>query len=123
MDETTVGMSTDARQTVTSDGARFRHAGVDEAARAIKHTVDSFVQSIRGISPREALRKTTEAANQVKRKTVEAAGEVQVYCQENTLKDIADDMAAVIRRYPRQSLLVAVGIGMLLAWRRGRSLQ
>lgn len=122
MNDKDVGISTDARQSARPDGVRFRDA-VDEAARAIRETVGSFAESIRGISSREALRKTTEAANQVKQKTIEAAGGVQAYCEENTLKDVADDMAAVIRRYPRQSLLVAIGIGMLLAWRRGGSLR
>ncbi|HEU4343045.1 MAG TPA: hypothetical protein VFU31_15940 [Candidatus Binatia bacterium] len=122
MNDNAVGISTGARQSVTADGARFRDT-VDDAARAIKDTVGSFVRSIRGISSREALRKTTEAASQVKQKTAEAAGGIQVYCEENTLKDLADDMAAVIRRYPRQSILVGIGVGMLVAWRRGGRLR
>ena len=43
------------------------------------------------------------------------------YFQENSFRDMADDVAGIIRRNPIPALLVGVGIGFLLARATSRS--
>jgi hypothetical protein len=37
------------------------------------------------------------------------------YLQEHGIEDMAEDLAALVRRYPVQSLFVGLGVGFLLA--------
>ena len=50
------------------------------------------------------------------RDTAEAAG---AYLQNRRLSDVTADLVALVRKYPVQSLLIGLGIGFLIARRRG----
>ncbi len=105
---------------VQPDGPVSDQSALHETARRVRETFNSVLDSIRERSPRETMRKTGEAAEQVKHKTAEAAGQVKHYFEEHSVREMADDVSALIRRYPIPSLLVGVAVGVLLGRRRGR---
>jgi hypothetical protein len=75
------------------------------------HRVREFAGKVRDKSPHERLRTTT---NQVADR-LDSAG---TYLEEKSFEGMIDDVAAVIRKYPMQSLLIGIGIGFLLSRRR-----
>lgn len=120
MEEKTAALSSIDLERVQPDGPISNRGAFNETARKVKETFSSVLDSIRDRSPRETMRKTGEAADQVRQKTAEAAGQVKHYFEEHSLRDMADDMTALIRRYPIQSLLVGMAFGVLLGRKRGR---
>ena len=80
-----------------------------EAATALGETVGSMASAIWDNVPHEGTRASAATA---------VAGGLESassYLQEKGYEDIATDLTAVIRRYPRQWLLVGVGLGYVLA--------
>ena len=119
-DDKTVGLSTNEVESARPDGPISARSALNETARKVKDTFNSVLDSIRESSPRDTMRKTGEAADQVRQKTAEAAGQVRHYLEERSLSEMVDDTTALIRRYPIQSLLVGAAFGMLLGRKRGR---
>jgi ElaB/YqjD/DUF883 family membrane-anchored ribosome-binding protein len=120
VDDKTVDLSATQLESARPDGPISARSALNETARKVKDTLSSVFDSIRESSPRDTMRKTGEAADQVKQRTAEAAGQVRHYLEERSLPEMVDDMTALIRRYPIQSLLVGAAFGMLLGRKRGR---
>jgi hypothetical protein len=102
---------------VASMSARAREFGAtaakkaNEAAPVIGEKVKSLASAIREKAPREGKIGTTA--------TKVAAGleSASDYLQEKKFDHLGEDFKGLVRRYPLQSVLVGLGLGLLLARR------
>lgn len=104
--ETAGAARTKAEQMATATAARAR-----EMTNTVGHKVRELAGRLREKSPHEGVRNTTD-------KFAERLDRAGTYLEEKSLEGMADDLAGVIRRYPLQSVLVGIGIGLLLSRRR-----
>jgi len=79
--------------------------------RSITEKLKYFVEGVREKSP-NAVRNATEAAG-------EAKEQVSSYVKNTTIRGMADDFTAIVRRYPMQALLLGLAFGFLMMRRRG----
>lgn len=107
-------LSSQVGDTTESTKARAQEFASATAARArdmtsrLGHKVRDFAGRVREVSPHEKVRSTTNQFAD----TLDNAG---TYLEEKNLQGMIDDVAAVIRKYPMQSLLFGIGIGFLLS--------
>jgi len=87
----------------------------DDAVAATGSGMQSLADTLRKNTPDEGMLGT--ASNQVA-DTLESGGK---YLQEQGLSGMADDLSAMIKRYPIGAMLVGVGIGYILARATSRS--
>jgi hypothetical protein len=95
-----------AEQMASATATRAR-----EMTSTVGHKVRELAGRLRERSPHESVRTTTNKVAD----TLETAGS---YLEEKSFESMAEDLAGVIRRYPIQSVLVGIGVGLLLARRR-----
>jgi hypothetical protein len=95
-----------AEQMASATAVRAR-----EMTSTVGHKVRELAGRLREKSPHEGVRSTTNKVAD----TLETAG---TYLEEKSFENMTEDLAGVIRRYPLQSVLVGIGIGLLLARRR-----
>ena len=81
----------------------------DDAISTVGEKLTSLAGTIRESVPQEGYLGT---ASRAVADNLQAGGR---YLQEHGFGDMSDDLAAVIRRYPVQSVLVGLGIGFLLS--------
>ena len=82
-----------------------------EAATAVSEKMGSMASVIRDNAPREGAVATAATA------LADGLDSASSYLREKKLGDLAQDVTAVVRTYPVQSLLIGVGLGYLLARR------
>lgn len=80
-----------------------------EAATVLGETMGSLATVIREHAPGEGAVATAATA------VVDGLESAGSYLREKPFEHVADDVTALIRSYPVQSLLIAVGLGYLLA--------
>src|SRR5262245_27684537 len=83
----------------------------NEAAPVIGEKVKSLADVIRGKAPREGKIGTTAT------KVAGGLESASTYLQEKKFDHLGEDFRGLVRRYPLQSLLVGLGLGLLLAKR------
>src|SRR5215831_11486884 len=83
----------------------------NEAAPIIGEKVKSLASAIRGKAPREGKMGTTAT------KVAGGLESASNYLQEKKFDHLGEDFRGLVRRYPLQSLLVGLGLGLLLAKR------
>src|SRR5499427_3775136 len=83
----------------------------NEAAPVIGEKVKSLASVIRGKVPREGKMGTTAT------KVAGGLESASTYLQEKKFDHLGEDFRGLVRRYPLQSLLVGLGLGLLLAKR------
>jgi len=93
----------------TEDAASFVGHKADEATEAVGHSMKSLGGTIRENTPKEGM--LADAGGAVA-STLETGGK---YLEDHNLKDISEDITNVIRRNPVPAVLLALGIGFLLA--------
>src|SRR5215475_2716462 len=86
----------------------------NEAAPVIGEKVKSLASVIRGKAPREGKMGTTAT------KVAGGLESASTYLQEKKFEHLGEDVKGLVRRYPLQSLLVGLGLGLLLARRSKR---
>jgi len=84
-----------------------------EAVSGIGEQMENLAERIRERGPEEGVLGSTASSLA---EGLEAGGR---YLQEQDFSDMVDDVAAMVRRYPLQAVLVGIGIGFLLG-RTGR---
>lgn len=94
-----------------SEAAEAAASKAAEVTSQLGQKVRAVAGKLRERSPHETVRDATYKVAD----TLESAG---AYLESKSLRDIADDLGAVVRRYPLQSLLLGVALGFLLARRR-----
>jgi hypothetical protein len=87
------------------------HGNSHWGMRSITEKLKCFVEGVREKSP-DAVRNATEAAGQAKQ-------QVTSYVENTTIRGMADDFTAIIRRYPMRALLLGLAFGFLMMRRRG----
>jgi len=93
----------------TEDAASYVGHKADDATEAVGHSMKSLGGTIRENTPREGM--LANAGGAVA-STLESGGK---YLEDHNLKDISEDLTGVIRRNPVPAVLLALGIGFLLA--------
>jgi hypothetical protein len=81
----------------------------ETATHAVGHGMKSLAGSMRETLPREGM---LGAASSTLASGLESSGQ---YLERESLQGIADDMTNLIRRNPIPALLLAVGLGFILA--------
>jgi ElaB/YqjD/DUF883 family membrane-anchored ribosome-binding protein len=105
-----------AQETAQALGHRAQEAAstvggkVDEGISAVGGQMSSLGGTIRQSGPREGMLGSATGA------VADRLQEGGRYLQEHGLSDMADDMTAIVRRYPMQSLCVGFGVGFLLGY-------
>jgi hypothetical protein len=84
------------------------------ATETIGKQLSTFAETIRDTAPQEGL---MGSAAQTVANQLEGAGS---YLQDQTFENMAQDIIALVRRYPMQSLLIGLGIGYMLSRRSER---
>src|SRR5262249_55230634 len=92
-----------------SEAASYVGQKAEDATTAVGSGMKSLAGSIRDSGPREGM---LGSASSAVASTLESGGR---YLQEHGLKGIGDDLTNVIRRNPIPTLLIAVGLGYLVA--------
>jgi ElaB/YqjD/DUF883 family membrane-anchored ribosome-binding protein len=112
--DTASGMMQKAQDTASNvaekakDYASTAAERASEAVSGVGDRMSSWGSSLRESAPREGM--MGSAAGGVA-DSLEAGGR---YLQQHNFSDMTDDLSAVIRQYPMQSLLVAFGVGCFL---------
>lgn len=114
-----VGQSASHLAGSVSEGAGNLASGAahkaDDAAAAAGSSIQSFADTLRKSTPNEGM--VGAASNRIA-DTLESGGK---YLEEQGLTGMADDLAAMVKRYPIGALVVGVGIGYILARATSRS--
>lgn len=106
-----------ANGTVASMTAKAQELGAtaaskaDDAAAVVGEKMGSLAGVIRVHAPREGAVGTAATA------VVDGLESASSYLREKHLDHLAEDVTALVRAYPVQSLLIGVGLGYLLARR------
>jgi ElaB/YqjD/DUF883 family membrane-anchored ribosome-binding protein len=79
----------------------------DTALSSVGSGMSSAAEKLRDTGPREGYLGTAT------RKVADNLSSAGNYLQEHGVSDVADDMTALVKRYPIQSLLVGFGVGLL----------
>jgi ElaB/YqjD/DUF883 family membrane-anchored ribosome-binding protein len=82
----------------------------DDAISAVGERMSGLAGTIRQSGPREGMLGT---ATGTVADTLRTSGE---YLKEHGVRDMADDMTNLVKRYPIQSLLVGFGFGLLIGF-------
>jgi len=91
------------------DAAAYMGHKAEDATTAVGDGLTSLSKTIRAHSPQDGIagQASTAVAN-----TLESTG---AYLKEEGLKGMADEVNELVRRHPMPALLVAVGVGFLIA--------
>ena len=106
-----------ANGTIASMTAKAQELGAtaaskaDDAAAVVGERMGSLANVIRDHAPREGAVGTAATA------VVDGLESASSYLREKHLGHLAEDVTALVRTYPVQSLLIGVGLGYLLARR------
>jgi vacuolar-type H+-ATPase subunit H len=92
-----------------SDAASYLGQKAGDASRSLGTGMESLSETIRNSGPREGMLASASAAVA---DSLESSGR---YLEEHDLSDIGSEITNVIRNNPIPSVLIAVGIGFLLA--------
>ena len=81
-------------------------------ASEVRDGIGKIVDGVKEKISTDAVRKVSETATQV-------SDQVRGYIEDRGMRGLADDAAAVIRRYPMPAVALGILIGVLLARPRG----
>lgn len=98
-----------------SDAASTVGHKADDAACSVGHGMQSFAGTLREKLPHEGM---MGSASSTIADTIERGGR---YLEEEGLSGVAEDLTSLVRRNPIPSVLIAVGVGFLLARATTRS--